>query len=175
MTHSWKAHAGFTPPKDISADTAAGELERIRLENDGRLSASDVVETSRAKTAVLHTIFEWRDKVAAEEHRLAQARHVIRAVRVVREDGADTTPAFVNVASAAPAPSYYQSASEAVADPEEWEKVVFALARRLNEAKRSLDDVNRIASERGLDKQAALVVIAKAFALVESTLAELRH
>lgn len=63
---------------------AVGErLEKLRREQKGELTPQDVVDDARKKTSPLHTFFEWDDGAAAEQHRLAQARGLIRAVVAV--------------------------------------------------------------------------------------------
>lgn len=85
--------------KGVKAEDAVRELERI-YEKDGALRASRVVEEAKPKDAVLHPAFEWRDKVAAHEFRLEQARRLVRAVHVVNEqDQNRSTPVFVHVAA----------------------------------------------------------------------------
>lgn len=54
----------------------------IGLETDGRLTATDVVEDARGVKSPLHPLFEWDDEKAAHEHRLDQARALIREVMV---------------------------------------------------------------------------------------------
>lgn len=54
-------------------------------ERHGELTATLVVDEARPKTAPLHPFFEWDDKVAAAEHRLEQARAMIRRVTFVVE------------------------------------------------------------------------------------------
>lgn len=78
--------------KGVDPEDAFNELERIR-EARG-LTAAAVVEESKPKDAPLHPAFEWNDKRAAHEHRLWQARQVIRCVQVVY---ADQPPASVYV------------------------------------------------------------------------------
>jgi hypothetical protein len=66
------------------------ELERIRKAvgaNDGSLPTDAVVEFAKTnKRSELHKLFEWDDSVAAEAHRRATARMIIRSVRVVYSD-----------------------------------------------------------------------------------------
>lgn len=54
-----------------------------RLENQGRLKPEDVVNEAKKPSSPLHDYFEWDDEKAANEHRLEQARQLIRSVRVV--------------------------------------------------------------------------------------------
>lgn len=54
------------------------ELKKISDRNGGLLRPLDVVETARAEDSPLHSRFEWDDSLAAEKHRLNQARELIR-------------------------------------------------------------------------------------------------
>lgn len=67
------------------------------LESDGRLTAEDVVRAARTTTSPLHEFFEWDDEKAAHEHRLGQARALIRSVqvRVTTDEGAIVVPQWV--------------------------------------------------------------------------------
>lgn len=61
-----------------------GECLATIHENQGRLTAPDVVDTARSEESLLHPYFEWDDSAAANEYRLTQARHLIRSVVVVQ-------------------------------------------------------------------------------------------
>lgn len=93
--YKWKGEGVY----DVDAQTAGEELERIYSKN-GTLTAADVVEESRSELAPLHSCFEWRDGVAAEEYRKEQARRLMRAivqpVETPREDPTEVR-AFFNV------------------------------------------------------------------------------
>ena len=80
----------------VPAEVAGSELDRINEKRNG-LRPVEVVEEARPKRAPLHPAFEWDDKSAAQEHRLWQARNLIRAVHVIDEKGNDTGSAFVHV------------------------------------------------------------------------------
>ena len=61
-------------------------LENIRIGNNGELRAQDILEYARNNTqSPIHDMFEWDDKIAAEEHRLTQAKTIIRAVYIEEE------------------------------------------------------------------------------------------
>lgn len=60
------------------------ELEEIRQANNGLLLPMDVVERAKSPNSALHHCFTWDDNEAAHQHRLWQARQVIRArVRII--------------------------------------------------------------------------------------------
>lgn len=52
------------------------------LEKDGRLDPADVVEAARDPASPLHGYFEWDDTEAARQHRLGQARQLIRRIKI---------------------------------------------------------------------------------------------
>lgn len=76
MVYKWKTGSQHK----VSASVAGAEMERLREE--GRLTASDLVDDSRPDDAPLHAEFEWDDSVAAELFREDQARAMIRHLTV---------------------------------------------------------------------------------------------
>ena len=99
----------------ITADRAAAELERIRNKY-GTLKPELVVNESRSKRAVLHSIFTWDDAAAAEKWRREQARGLIKNIVVVvnEETVTCTVRAFVNVRPAEGDKRSYTPINEAV-------------------------------------------------------------
>ena len=83
MIYEWVAGARHK----VSAQVAGEVCEE--LEQQGRLTAKDLVEVSRPEDAPLHEEFEWNDGVAAEKWREHQARNVINAIKIVREEDED--------------------------------------------------------------------------------------
>lgn len=78
----------------VSADVAKAEFDRI-YQKFGELTAKSVVEENRAKTAPLHSCFEWDDAVAAERYREKQAGDMIRCLVTVQESEKDGEPIVV--------------------------------------------------------------------------------
>jgi hypothetical protein len=79
------------------------ELEDITSKSsDGRLHEADVVKRARNKKNLLHAHFNWNDRKAAHEHRLEQARDLIRRVKVEiqpRKDSVFRVRGFVSLGS----------------------------------------------------------------------------
>ena len=74
------------------------ELEQIRLDNDGLLTVSAVVEAARNEASALHKHFDWDDNSAAEKYREWQARTLIQKCRVTLNDREETViRAYVSV------------------------------------------------------------------------------
>lgn len=71
------------------------ELEHIRRANNDILRAADVVTFARNPDTALHGRFEWDDTKAAVQHRLWQARELIRVV--VQSHPANSTPTRIYV------------------------------------------------------------------------------
>jgi hypothetical protein len=100
-----------------------------QLENVGRLSAEAVVEDARNPTSPLHELINWDDEVAAHEHRLGQARRIIREVLVA----ITTTTTVVSVARYIPDPGRGATVYlniEKITDDQTQRQVVIAEANR---------------------------------------------
>lgn len=65
------------------ANIVGNHIELLRKEQHGELTPEDVLKDARNPNSPLHTFFEWDDGAAAEQHRLHQARGLIRAVVAV--------------------------------------------------------------------------------------------
>ena len=85
----------------MSKEAKIEELELVRTNNGGVLQAEDVVEFARNKRTALHEEFEWDDSLAAQQHRIEQARRVIRLTLTVVESPAGTQaiPMYVSLVS----------------------------------------------------------------------------
>lgn len=73
----------------IQNATLVGQhIELLRQQQKGELTPEDVLSDARNHNSPLHSFFEWDDTAAAHQHRLNQARGLIRAVVAVyvRED-----------------------------------------------------------------------------------------
>lgn len=82
---------------------AVGErLEKLRARSDG-LTPEMVVTDARNIRSILHPYFEWDDAAAAEQHRITQARELIRAVHVRFLDVPASPERQISIAAVAPA------------------------------------------------------------------------
>ncbi|MEE8240129.1 MAG: hypothetical protein V3R16_02575 [Nitrospirales bacterium] len=81
MRGAWKPRY----PAKIDPTLAIEELERIRLTNGSMAKPQQVVNVARAEDSPLHDQFEWNDTLAAEQHRLHQARTMLRSILIVVE------------------------------------------------------------------------------------------
>jgi hypothetical protein len=74
--------AGAKPDAKVVGTT----LEELRQQFKGEITPEDVVEAARSLNNPLHPYFQWDDSKAAQEHRLAQARSLIRSVVAIYRD-----------------------------------------------------------------------------------------
>lgn len=86
----------------IQNATLVGQhIEMLRKEQHGELTPEDVLKDARNPNSPLHTFFEWDDNAAAEQHRLHQARGLIRsvvAIYVSEDKPAVRARAYVHIA-----------------------------------------------------------------------------
>lgn len=79
MVYQWKDGARIKTKAQI-----AGEM-CMRLADEGRLTAKNLLDENRPADAPLHGEFEWNDAVAAESWREHQARHIINCLMITPE------------------------------------------------------------------------------------------
>lgn len=83
MSAMWKP--GFAALHKADAQLVAAEIASI----GDSATPAQIVDKARDPSSELHKCFEWNDAVAAEKHRLDQARQVVRHLVIretVRED-----------------------------------------------------------------------------------------
>lgn len=121
----------------IPAEIAAEELDRIKEENGGNLTADLVVLKAKSASNPLHKQFEWSNKKAAEEYRKEQARNMLRAIHVVYETAKEPVTARKYEVVTEPAKfeqperKVYQSMEEILQNPVKRDEV---LARAIKDA-----------------------------------------
>ncbi|SNT19418.1 hypothetical protein [Sphingopyxis indica] len=128
MVYQWKPGSVHR----IDPQAAGEEMERIRVRQNGRLEAVDVVRESRDPEAPLHDEFEWDDAKAADAHRVTQAMAMIRHITVLtpKRSGEDAPiRAFVSVVR--DTDRSYTSTAHALSDAELRQQVLDQAWREL--------------------------------------------
>jgi hypothetical protein len=74
------------------ADAARVGAFLERTFGDEPRTPADVVRAAKPKRSPIHDDFEWDDAVAAGEHRLWQARHLLNSIQVVYSNGEQSQP-----------------------------------------------------------------------------------
>ena len=82
MRFAWRK--GFRATH-VDPDEVGARLEALRKKLGRALTAEDVVEDAKVKSAPHHDAFEWDDGKAAAEHRKEQARSLLRSLLVVQK------------------------------------------------------------------------------------------
>ena len=82
-----------------NAQVVGERIDQIRSAHKGELEPVHVVADARSKGSPLHSLFEWNDRKAAEQHRLQQARNLIGAIEVSFETsrGTQSVRAYVSL------------------------------------------------------------------------------
>jgi hypothetical protein len=83
--------------RKVDAQVVGETVERIAENNGGVCPSWAMVDEARPEDSELHPLFEWDDSTAAEAFRREQARHHIRELRVVVEEGEEPVQAFVHI------------------------------------------------------------------------------
>ena len=107
MTYKWKPNSRIK----IDSETAGAVMDN--LEQQGRLTAKNLLDESRPAEAPLHNEFEWDDIKAAEEYRMQQARHIINCLLIEDDSKQEAVRAFFTLAESAP---QYRSIRTIMAD-----------------------------------------------------------
>ena len=79
----------------VSGGRVAGVLQALYDEHKA-LTPELVVDAARPEDSLIHDQFEWDDQVAGEQHRLSQARRLIRTIKVTYAKDLDGTARQVN-------------------------------------------------------------------------------
>lgn len=139
--------------QNLDANKVGSELERIRQEHDGHLKTEDVVSEAADAASPLHPAFTWDDAEAAHQHRMAQARFLIRNVQVSYEDR-PAAPAFYNVSveSNDGKVRYYQHVTVLSSNPVEYEAALRTMRSKLAEAQNGLNQLLDVAPKRQQSK-----------------------
>jgi len=132
MEYKWRSGSRVKADAQVIGE----ELERLRDKHVGLTSEVVLTEASK-KRSVLHPLFDWNDKSAAEQYRLVYARYLIRSVEVIVEEFTPPRPvrAFVFVKNSKLGPRFEgihrvmndedmraQTLTRALADLRIWQK-----------------------------------------------------
>lgn len=82
MAIQWKKGSGFS----IDPKVAHQQVEALKTKHGGSLTAEQIVDAAKVKKNPLHSIFDWDDANAANEHRLETARVMMRSFVIIRDD-----------------------------------------------------------------------------------------
>lgn len=133
-----------------NAELAAAELERIRTEQ-GTLKAETIVTEATPEDAALHGWFEWNDAAAAHEHRLDQARRLVRAIVIVH-DNLPPTSMYVHVREQEAREGGYEPLTIVASHPDRYLMALSEAEVGLSSARRRVDELLDAAKSGGAKK-----------------------
>lgn len=127
----------FQAGKHPDANVVGAHIEMLREKFKGELTPGDVVDDARNDNSPLHSFFEWDDTEAARQHRLKQARGLIRSVVAIYtspDKPAQRMRAYVHIPQVG-AP-HYREVTHAMSIKNTRDIVLNQALRELNEFKR---------------------------------------
>lgn len=134
MTYKWKSNSRIS----VDAETAGTVMDN--LEQQGKLTAKNLLDESRPTEAPLHGEFEWDDVKAAEEFRLQQARHIINCLLIEDDSQQETVRAFFTLADSAPE---YRSIRTIMADETQSEALLQVAMQELQAFERKYTQISK--------------------------------
>lgn len=137
--------------KGMTAEEVRDELVKIQAKSDdGKLYASDVVDSAADKSSPLHDYFEWDDRKAAHHHRILQATRLIKILRIKSpETSRQSIPVFYNIRSEEKKKecSAYQQGSLIVKDDLKWKHATNSAYATLRNACIQIEDLRTLAKD----------------------------
>jgi len=130
-------------------------------DRDGVLKPTVIVQTAKKKTSPLHGCFTWDDSKAAEQHRLWEARHLIKRVRIVHESREDRFVHVSKVAMEGPGDSMeggYYPISVVVKQIDDFERAVNELLTKMAAIKQTVNELKAAAGKRSNANHVAIVL-----------------
>lgn len=123
---------------------AIGEALAAIREQRGRLTADLTVAAAKAPDSPLHHEFEWDDAKAAYEHRLNQARYVIRSVVVLDAEEDDPQPVRAFARVQLDDGGSYEPIDVVIRTPEFRQQVLADVRRELDALRRKLSAIESL-------------------------------
>lgn len=139
--------ARFQAGAKADPNSVGSSLETLRQQFKGELTPSDIVEAARSTNHPLHSFFEWDDTKAAQAHRLAQARTLIRSVVAVYRRDKTSAPiaikAFMHIPEGET--SHYRSTPDALSQKKTRDAVLQMAWRELAAWRKKYRDLKQFA------------------------------
>ena len=137
---------GFHNRGGISPQLTGEHLEGLRKKLGRKLTAEDVLKSAKAHRSPIHQHFEWDDTEAAKQHRLAQARELVRHVAVLVPVQGEAEPrkvrAFLHVENEE---SGYESLKTTLKDPEYRKQVIARAFKEFESWQKRYQDLEELA------------------------------
>ena len=129
-------------PSSMQVATVLDELNQAH----GHLTPDLVLAAAADEQSPIHSIFEWDDGKAGHQHRLWQARHLIRSVKIERPDG-KPMPKYISIK--VDHDRRYEEASIVVQDNDKWAVVLQETGVALEELEGRIETLVQLGDTAG--------------------------
>lgn len=157
----FEPNARFQPGEHPTAVIVGEHLELLRKRFKGELTPEDVLEDAKNDNSPLHSFFEWDDGDAAHQHRLQQARGLIRSVVAIytrTDEPAVKHRAYVHIAEHGT--PHYREASHAMSQKKTRDQVLNRALAELIAWQRKYKDLQEFADLFEAVRQTKLKLVA---------------
>lgn len=131
----------------MAESTYLPELHKLAAESGGQIRPSQLVEAARSEDSPLHSWFQWDDSEAAQQHRLWQARQLLRVtVQYIGEgDQAVSVRAFVSLTTDRNAAGGYRVTATVMANPKQREQLLADAIAEMQRFEKKYSDLKELA------------------------------
>ena len=129
-------------PSSMQVEVALDELNQAH----GPLTPDLVVQAAQDEQSPIHSIFEWDNAKAGHQHRLWQARRLIRSVQIERPDG-KPMPKYLSIKIEGD--RQYEEASIVVLDRDKWAVVLEETASALKDLEGRIETLVQLGDTTG--------------------------
>lgn len=143
------------PGENKDANAVGQRLEKLRKDHGGELTPHQVLADARSERSPLHQYFTWDDSEAANQHRLEQARLLIRTVVAIYRDDKSAERhqrAYVHIRSE---PPKYMETMDALSKPDTREIVLRSALGELRAWRKKYADLQELAAVVAVIDEAA--------------------
>jgi hypothetical protein len=144
--YEFAAGARFQSGAILDANVVGQHLELLRQREHGEITPEDVLNDARNPNSPLHSFFEWDDSAAAESHRIAQARGLIRSVVAIYVDDvkpATRVRAYVHIPE--PGAPHYRDTGQALSHAKTRKMVLERAWREFQQWRKRYEDMKEFA------------------------------
>lgn len=179
MPNTYRYKPNYRGAKNVPPDIVAQEL--ARLEEQGALTASRVVEAARPRSAPLHAELEWDLEKAAHQHHLSQARGILRGLEVLieperPEESVHIRPLYLHLPDQnITKEGIYVQIDRLVEHPDEFQRALSEVLRFSAGAERNMRYLLQEGKNKGESIAAQVAAIQQGFFMIREALEKLRE
>jgi len=156
MKHILLSRWGYNS-KGVDPEKIYRELSIIHDKNNGILP-NQVVQVAKSPKSELHKCFDWDNTKASDKWRLHQARQVIKAIRIIKEDVSESPRiCYIKI------DDKYKSVSTVIMNESEYIQALHYLQSKVEQSEKALRDLMRYAKKDDSEKMTMINLAMEAF------------